>query len=240
MTLPPDWTHLISALFAPAGTDTADRASLLKDALGLGRSVTVESAGCSVTEVTDTGFRTPAASNDLALQLDLAQYAAGDGPCVAVCRDLRPHEVAVIDAEPGYPGFTAAALAYGVHSSLSLPLAGARRASALNLYATGPSAFHDPRALRVATLLARCVAMLLPDRVDAAGSSPLGLAAAQASHDLVRRAQRELAVKQGMTPDDALAWLMHRSRTEHCSIFTIVGDVLRGDGGAVIFGGGHR
>lgn len=240
MTVPSDWTTVISALLAPEGTDPADRASLLKDALGLGSTITADSAGCSVTEATDTGFRTPAASTDLALQLDLAQYAAGDGPCVAACRDLRPHAVTVIDAEPGYPGFTAAALERGVHSSLSLPLPGARRPAALNLYATSPSAFHDPRALRIAALLARCVATVLPEHVHTGDMRPVGLAEAQARHDRVRRAQRTLSATREITPDDALSWLMHRSRTEHCSIFTIVDDVLGDEDTAPTVDGGGR
>ena len=232
-----DWATVISAVSDPIGLDTRRRMSLLDDALGLGTTITPDSAGCSVTELSDLGFHTPAASNELALHLDLAQYADGDGPCVAACRDKAVHAVAIMDVEPDYAGFAAAALSRGIHSSLSLPVFGGSRPSALNLYASSPSAFDDPRAIRIASLLARCVGAVLADHVRGGPATSANLQAARARHDLVRRAQRALVDTRGMTPEEALTWLMHRSRAEHCSIFTIVSDVLRENGNAAGDGG---
>ena len=232
MSYPTDWATVISAVSAPRSLDVGDRMSLLDDALRLGDTITPDSAGCSVTEWSDLGFHTPAASNEVALHLDLAQYADGDGPCVAACRDKTVHAVAIMDVESDYAGFTAAALSRGVHSSLSLPLCGGSHPSALNLYASSPSAFDDPRAMRIAALLARCVGVVRSDPVPDGPGISANLRAAHARHDLVRRAQIEIVRARGMTPEEALTWLMHRSRDEHCSIFTIVSDVLRENGTA--------
>ena len=40
-------------------------------------------AGCSLTELTETGGRTPAYANGLSMTLDQAQYDAGAGPCLS-------------------------------------------------------------------------------------------------------------------------------------------------------------
>ena len=100
----------------------AERLRLLQVALGLGHSITEDSVGCSVTVAAGSEFMTPAASNELAMELDLAQYAAQDGPCVAACRDGQEHSIVVMSREDAYPGFAAAAMQHGVRSSLSLPL----------------------------------------------------------------------------------------------------------------------
>lgn len=73
--------------------------------------------------------------------------------------------------EPAYTGFTTAALTHQVRSSQSLPLPGARRA-ALNLYAESTAAFEDPTSHRVAALLTRCAAALLPTAADLDTAKP--------------------------------------------------------------------
>jgi hypothetical protein len=96
------------------------------------------------------------ASSSLALDLDSAQYADDDGPCLAACRDRQVHSIAVMADESSYAQFTQLALSYGVASSLSLPLPTVTRASSLNLYARSPSAHEPPCSRAVAMLLARC------------------------------------------------------------------------------------
>ena len=137
------------------------------------------------------------------MTLDLAQYSADDGPCVAACRDGQPHSIVVMGEEAAYAGFTAAASAHNVRSSLSLPLAGTARASALNLYASSTSAFQTSHARSVAELLARCVTALLPAAGKAGTANDPGaldLVSANAAHTLVVRARQVLQHRRGLGP----------------------------------------
>lgn len=156
------WKRLISAASAP-GTIESDheRRALLSKAMTVGSTITGDSLGCSITESVGDGYRTPVASNALALDLDSAQYADDDGPCIAACRDGGVHSITVMADEDDYREFVTVALDHGVRSSLSLPLPAVHRRSALNLYAGTASAFDTPRARAVAQLLARCTAAVL-------------------------------------------------------------------------------
>lgn len=222
------WAQVIAAASAPPRSER-ERHKAVKEALGLGSSITRDSVGCSITETTPNGFRTPAASSDVALALDLAQYHADDGPCVAACRDGRIHSVVVMEREAGYTSFTAAALAHGVRSSLSLPLYGTSRASALNLYASDTSAFETGHARNVADLLSRCVAALVPDspRTDAAGADGLASrAASDSAHEHVTRARRILEARYDMDATTAYFHLTQLSRTRQRSVILIAREIV--------------
>jgi hypothetical protein len=220
----PRWTRVITALSRQSTDNLAEqRELLLQDALGVGASITDDTMGCSITETRLHGFRTPAASSSTALELDLAQYAADDGPCIAACRDGQSHSIIIMTEEPQYAEFTAAAARHGVRSSLSLPLTGATHASALNLYASSTSAFESEHARAVAGLLARCVAALLPG--SEVPRAELDLAAAMAKNAVVQRACRALQTTHGFTPAQAFLHMTQLSRTEQRSIHAIAQDI---------------
>jgi hypothetical protein len=226
------WSQVIAAASNPPGSGR-HRHEALQNALGLGTSITQDSVGCSVTETAPHGFRTPAASSDVAMALDLAQYRADDGPCVAACRDGRVHSIVVMADEAAYTGFTAAALAHDVRSSLSLPLTGTSRPSALNLYAASTSAFESKHARSVAGLLSRCVAALLPEPHWADGLTGViagGRTAADTAHDYVTRATQVVQKQYGMDPARAYHHLTRLSRREQRSVIAIAGDILAGAG----------
>ena len=218
------WARIVQAVAQPQTVPSPeDRAELLRTALSLGSAVVPDLVGCSVTQAVDTdtgpGFRTPVASNDLAMTLDRAQYAADDGPCVAACRDGRAHSVAVMDDEAAFAHFTAAAIEHGVRSSLSLPLAH-RRPSAVNLYAGDPHAFADERPRAGAAFLARCVGGLLPDASLAAAEPELSSDAAQ-RRELIARACAVIAEQEGCGVDRAFHRLTVLSRERQRSVFDV-------------------
>ena len=223
------WAYVVEATSKPATTSTpGQRLELLRTALGLGQSITEDSVGCSVTLTVGSEFVTPAASNGLALELDLAQYAARSGPCVAACRDGEQHSIVIMSEEDAYPGFTTAALQHGVRSSLSLPLP-SRPTAALNLYARSPNAFSDTRARATAALLAKCVARFLPEPVAGTDNQGLDVAKALARRSIVRAACDRLAETDGLDPAAAFHRLAISSRTGGSSIFDICHDVLGAD-----------
>jgi hypothetical protein len=98
----------------------------------------------SITRYQPGGYVTVAASSDLALAVDEAQYADGAGPCLETLDKGHMTEVPDISATMAWPGFRDTASTLGLRASLSVPLFAGRGTpiAALNLYS------HDPAAMR--------------------------------------------------------------------------------------------
>jgi hypothetical protein len=221
------WAQVLAAAAAPA----ADREAALRTAMGLGLGVAPAAVGCSLTERAGSGFRTAATANELALNLDLVQYDADEGPCLAAAVTGKVERLDEITPGPPYPAFAAAADRHGVHSSLSIPLAEVDRRAALNFYAVAPGSFTAGGALREAQLLARVVAALLRGGPAPARVSAGDLADAQARRKLLERARAVLAGSGEGTQDDAFAVLVRRSRDEHRSVYDIAAEVVGSEAG---------
>jgi hypothetical protein len=211
---------------------------LLQQAVELGRDVAPDTVGCSVTTIEGDRYRTPVFSAGLALDLDRAQYEAGDGPCMKAAREQRfEYFDATTDGER-FPGFTEAAIERGVRSSISLPLPGPEHPAAINLYASSRYAFDAERPRAVASLLARCVSALLapPERGRLGADDPVSagrMEAAQARARLIGEAEAALMKRRSVGRAEALSLLIRRSRAETRSIFEVAREVV-GDGEAGI------
>ncbi len=225
------WDRLLRAASQPGAFTGLD--VLLRHAVELGSEVAPDAVSCSITEIADGNeYRTPVYSDQLALDLDRAQYEAGDGPCMAAAREHRRH---YFDAElhgNRFPGFAEAAVERGVRSSISLPLTTADRSAALNLYATSRYAFDAERPQAVADLLARCVSALLARSATVALpiEEPVQdnqLQAAQDRARLIAEAQAALTASRTLSPSDALTVLIQRSRAQRRSIFAVARDVVQ-------------
>jgi hypothetical protein len=135
---------LAEALVALAGTPD-DLPSVDEQLTRLARLAVDRISGvdyASVTACRGDAFVTVAASSELALAVDKAQYADDDGPCLQSLRAETPVPVADIAATMSWPGFREAALGMGLHASASIPLAAAsgRTIAVLNLYARDAAA----------------------------------------------------------------------------------------------------
>jgi hypothetical protein len=117
----------------------ADFEALLRDVSGAARISVPDFDHASVTLLQPDGrFTTHAPTSELALQLDAAQYAAGEGPCLETARTGRTVSVPHLELDRRWPAYTARAAARGVQSHLSVVLLigdGNTRGS-LNLYST--------------------------------------------------------------------------------------------------------
>ncbi len=221
------WARVLTAASAPV----AHRRAVLRTAMGLGLGVAPAAVGCSLTERVGSGYRTAASANELALALDLAQYDAGEGPCLSAATRGRVERLDPIAPGPPYRAFAAAAGRHGVRSSLSIPLADVDRPAALNFYAVSPGGLAAPAVLQEAQLLARAVAALLRG-----GPAPLPvpereLAEARMRRELLERARAVLAGSRNATAEDAFAVLVRRSREEQRSVFDIAAEVVGSDAG---------
>ena len=89
-----------------------------------------------------------AASHPLAAEVDLAQYAIWQGPCLHAFHTGRVVLLDLVDDDTRWSEFQAAAVAAGARTVLSLPLRLADEpVGSLNLYSRTPGAF-DPGAVR--------------------------------------------------------------------------------------------
>jgi GAF domain-containing protein len=87
---------------------------------------------------------TGAASSDLAIEADLAQYQNEEGPCLDAVVDRRSVRIDVMHEDERFSHFATGAVALGVESSLSIPLdVGGQVVGSVNLYSRTAHAFSD-------------------------------------------------------------------------------------------------
>jgi hypothetical protein len=179
---------------------------------------------CSVTELAGGTYRTSAASSQLALDLDLAQYRNGDGPCMTAARDRQQHEVRDMRSSTRFTEFASAAVGLDVQSSLSIPIRTTYNPAALNIYARDVDAF-DERGHAVAELLGRAVTARM---LGSSGTRALSISESvqvAKRRDLIRAAQ-DASVAAGGSPSSTFAALAGRSSREGRSIFDVARDIV--------------
>ena len=113
-------------------------------------------------------YATVAASSDLAVAIDQAQYEDNAGPCLEALDANYPAAVPDIAATMTWPGFRDIAARHGLKASLSIPLfAGSGRTiAALNLYG------HEQRTMT--PLISAVWATYDPDSAEPARHAGLG------------------------------------------------------------------
>lgn len=186
----------------------------------------------SVTARCAGSYSTVAASNDIAVAVDQAQYADGAGPCLEALDSARPLSVPEIAVTMRWPGFRDAATRLGLHSSLSIPLFAGRRepVAALNLYG------HDATAM---TALSSAV-LAAYDETAPAGLSPeeLGPGATELVEGLieafevwatVQQAVGVILARQSSTPDRAYAALRLRAADAGVPLLATATAILAGE-----------
>lgn len=124
------------------------------------RSLSVP-VSCGITLEQQRRPLTVASSDPLARAADEGQYGRGQGPCLQALRDGQPVSVPDWAIERRWGSYPAYLLAFGVGSSLSLPLtADGQVVGALNLYARTAAAFGPGDRDRAGALADRCSAVL--------------------------------------------------------------------------------
>lgn len=123
----------------------------------------------------DAGQVTGGAFTDrVASDLGAAQVEAGEGPCVDALRFLQIFNVGSIGNSEEWPAFRRLAVANGIRSSLSVPLAwGKRTLGTISLYSRAPHAFEDCERLAM-TFASHAAAALAHDKTLAMRTRPVG------------------------------------------------------------------
>lgn len=185
----------------------------------------------SVTVHRDGEFRTLARSDELAMAVDAAQYAADDGPCLDALKVGEPIGVEDTGNGDGWPRFRQQAYSVGVYASLSIPLftAGGEVVAALNLYARRPA--------EMAGLIARVVDLFHGSDVAgrAADRPPLeqgaaelveALSAALRVHDDIQHALGMLMGRRQLSAAGAYSALREIAAKEELSLHEAATDLL--------------
>jgi GAF domain-containing protein len=167
-------------------------------------------------------------TSNVASEIDDAQYAADEGPCLDALREQHTVRVAPMSAAGPYERFRAAALERGVRSSFSLPLAVRGRAvGALNLYSEGEHGFDsvgDETALFFADQVA--VAISCAELHEQTRFLIGNLEEALASRDVIGQAKGILMVSRRITADDAFTMLRSASQHSNRKLREIADDVV--------------
>lgn len=101
-----------------------------------------DSAGVSL--VTKERVTTAAATDEVVVEADQAQYMLGEGPCLQAIRDNNVYLITSMEDEERFPQWTQKAKDAGINSSLSLPLnVNGSTTGALNLYSWHEDGFSE-------------------------------------------------------------------------------------------------
>ena len=177
--------------------------------------------GCDMASITVRGeggaFRTLANTRAAAVDADICQYEAGEGPC------LDAFDTAVVYTpslpDPRWPALSDRPAASGVQSALSYRLTASRRAAedplagSLNNYARVPDAF-DVEAQEIGFILAAHAAVAARahsqrEELEALGH---GLFQALSSRDVIGQAKGMLMERLRVSPEDAFDLLRQTSQ----------------------------
>jgi hypothetical protein len=152
--------------------------------------------------------RTTAATADLVMRVDQAQYDTGEGPCLESLFGERTVRAPDLRSEPRWPAFTARACALGVGGIMAFQLYVARDSlGALNIYSGRPDQLGDA-AERVGALFAAHTAVVLADTVRIEQ-----LTHAIDVRDLIGQAKGILMERHKVTGRQAFEMLVQASQT---------------------------
>ncbi len=161
-------------------------------------------------------------------EMDQAQYSAGTGPCLDAFLEGQMHLIPSTERDTRWPVFSQTALAYGVLSTLSLPLqVGDDSVGALNFYSKQEAAFSERDqdngkafALQAAVVLANTQAYW-----DARALGE-GLSEAMRSRASIEQAKGILMAQSKVGPDAAFELLRSASQRENRKLRDIAQELI--------------
>jgi GAF domain-containing protein len=161
-------------------------------------------------------------------EIDATQYRSGEGPCMYAFRDQRIYRIDSTTDDRRWPEFAAAAVAHGIGSTLSVPLAArGRPLGALNLYAKAPASFtgaHEEAMI----LFAAQASIALANAQVYWDSRQLGENLTQAieSREAIGRAVGILMAVGGRSPDTAFQILVSASQRANRKVRDIAVEIV--------------
>src|SRR4051794_26962112 len=218
-----------SSYVATRVADDANLEESLQRVAAAGCELLTNCLASSVTIITGGRAITMAATDDVALKLDQAQYDAGDGPCLSAARREEVVRVDDLAADTRWPQFRAAGEEGGVACSLSIPLliADEDTFGALNVYGEAAFAFSadDERAARGFATHGAIVASNVVAYWEAIALSR-NLTAAMDHRGVIEQAKGVLMGAHRVSADEAFTLLRQRSQRENRKLRDVALDVV--------------
>lgn len=174
----------------------------------------------SVTLLRDDSPDTAATTDDLAGEVDQAQYRAGEGPCLESARDGKVVRVSVPDVQQRWPAFAEAATDLGVSSYLSAPLfIDHEYHGSLNLYGEQSDGFRklDAALLELYTTAAEA-ALRNARRYLQSREHVDHLRQALTSRAVIDQAKGILMAARRIPADEAFTLLVERSQHDNIKL----------------------
>jgi GAF domain-containing protein len=175
-------------------------------------------SAASVTLLAEHRPRTVASTGAIAIALDEAQYAQGDGPSLTAVVSQEPVEIVDIRCESRWPAFAARASELGVLSSLSLPVpvAASGIGAGLNVYGAAVGGFDTAERSTLQGVVDLAAVAITDIRLYEASCTLVEqLRFAARSRAVIDQARGILMAQHGVGPDEAMAMLRARSQHEN-------------------------
>jgi len=181
-----------------------------------------------VTFVLEDRPRTAAYSTARTLEIDAAQYAVGDGPCLDAYRNRRENLVDMPAAHERWPMFMSAVDTSQVQSLLAVPLlSGERCFGALNLYGMTRHAF-DRADLALVRMAASRAADALGSVLEIEGAREVAaqMEQAMASRAVIEQAKGVLMGRHSIDETQAFEVLRRHSQNRNVKLRTLAAEII--------------
>jgi GAF domain-containing protein len=186
--------------------------------------------GCesaSVTVLEPGRPKTTVSTGEVAEVIDRHQYEGDAGPCLQAMRTDRVIRVDAYDEERRWPELAAAALAQGVHSSLSLPLVAVERPiGALNLYAPGRAVFVEAEAIGLVFATQAAITLANATAYHRATELAGNLTLALEHRDTIGQAKGILIAQDGVSAEEAFDILRRASQRSNRKLHDLAADLV--------------
>jgi GAF domain-containing protein len=160
------------------------------------------------------------------IELDEAQYEAGEGPCMAVLDPHDPIYVEDVSEDDRWQVFRETAEHLGIHSSLSLhlPFEADTMAASLNLYSKRRLDLTDQQVRHAGTYAEQLAAAIISvDAYRSAAKLARDRADAMRSRAVVEQAKGILMADNKISDDAAFERLIQRSEDTHTELRDVAG-----------------
>lgn len=181
-----------------------------------------------ITMLVDGRAKTAVFTDEAAPEIDSAQYETGIGPCLDAFRHGRIVRIDDTTKDDQWVPFSEAAAAFGVRSTLSIPLvANHEGLGAMNLYSRTPNGFSD-KDEEVAAQYGVQAAIVLANAQAYWDAHLLSqnLAAAMQSRAVIEQAKGILMGVQRCSADEAFQILVRASQRENRKLREIADDIV--------------
>jgi GAF domain-containing protein len=226
---PPDFRASITELQAVLlGTESID--GFLQELAVLAARELGQGLSCGITLQPSGRPLTVASSDANAAQADELQYGLDHGPCLAALRTGQPVRIDDLVSDQRWRDYAVRALAHGVRSSLSMPLAALdRTVGALNLYSDRPHFFGQAQT-QLAERFAQdaTVAVGIAARLTAQAVLTGQLRASLASRAVIDQATGVIMAQQRCAATDAFAILRAASQNRNIKLREVAEQIITG------------